>query len=121
MVCTSNDRQSIKSSKESEEKEARAQKRQKRKRNKGRRSDWGSSKTIVTHEAAGMAIVEDPADSFSHSIAGIEDTRDVKKKNVTGRFPILNCKAADVNVARAFGRDAGIDHFHTGFIILHGG
>ena len=72
----------------------------------------------MAHETTGMTIVKNPADGFSHSITGVENTRDVTEKDVTGRFPILNSEVADVNVARAFGRDAIIDHLDAGFIIF---
>ena len=73
---------------------------------------------IVAHETTSVAVEENPANSFSHSITGIEDTRDVAKKNIASGLPVLNSKVADVNVMRAFSRNASIDHLDTGFVIL---
>ena len=64
----------------------------------------------MPHGAAGMALMEDPAQGLGEIIRWVDDPRDEFHEDVASIFPVLNGKVLDIDVARALGRDASVDH-----------
>ena len=72
----------------------------------------------MSKEAASMAIVEDPAQRFSHCISRVDFARYMLHNNRTIAFPILDGEVRDVNVARPFSGDAGVDNRYSRVVVF---
>ena len=72
----------------------------------------------MTHGAADMTRVKNPAKSFGGGIGNIDGGGDVYHANDTAGAPFLDCKMLDVNVARALGGAVLVNHSDGGLIIL---
>ena len=75
----------------------------------------------MAHDAAGMALMEDPAERLGKIIRGVDDAGDVSHYNVTSFFPILDGKVLDVNVSGSLGRYFCVDHVDGRHIVFING
>jgi hypothetical protein len=74
--------------------------------------------SVMTHDAANMAMMEDPTKGFGEGIGGVDYTRDVDHDDVTVAFPLLQGEVLNINMVRALGRLAGIGHQNSGLIVF---
>lgn len=66
--------------------------------------------TKVSHEAADVAQMENPAEGFGEVIGGVDDARDVTEFNDTTVFPVLDGEVLYVDMTGSLGGDSGVDH-----------
>ena len=64
----------------------------------------------MSHEAAGMARVQDPAKGLGEVVGRIGDAGNVAHFNLALFAPVLDRKKLNINVSGAFGGALGIDH-----------
>ena len=76
------------------------------------------SSPIVSHDAACMSRMENPAERLREVVGRIDDAWNMAHDDVAGVVPILNGKMLDVNVTRAFGGNASVDHFDSRHVVF---
>ena len=72
----------------------------------------------MAHDAACMAAVKNPSQRFGHIIGGVDDAGDVVHDDVASVLPFLDGKMLDVDVPRAFGGHACIDHANGRHVVF---
>ena len=72
----------------------------------------------MAHCSTRMTVVENPTERFCQIVSGVEDSRYVANDEVASFFPFLDGEVLDVDMSRAFGRDASVDHVDGGFIVV---
>ena len=82
------------------------------------REGGNGSRSKVAHEASSMSGVENPANTFGKSVAGVDGAFDVLEEDMSSTFPILDGEVLDVDVSGAFGRASSIDHFDGRFVVF---
>ena len=64
----------------------------------------------MSHDVAGVPLVEDPSKRLGEIISRIDSSRDMKQFNVTPCFPILNSKESNVDMP---GSPRGFSRVHN--------
>ena len=64
----------------------------------------------MPHDAVDMVLMENLSQGLGQVSQWVDDARDELHEDVASIFPVLNGKVLDVDVARALGRHASIDH-----------
>jgi len=64
----------------------------------------------MTHDAAGMAVMQHPSEWFCQVIGRIDDTKDELHNNCACFLPSLNGEVPDINVTRALSGHKSVDH-----------
>ncbi len=80
------------------------------------RSERGRS--MMAHSMPSMSMMKNPSKCFSRIVSKIENTRYVLHQNISLLMPILNCKELHINVVRASGWLALVDHCDCSFVIF---
>lgn len=75
-------------------------------------------RTIVTHQATGVASMKYPCDGLGKAVSRVDDTRDVYHVNVASSLPFLNGEVLNVNVTRTRRGTTGVDHLDGRFVIF---
>ena len=73
---------------------------------------------MMSHHAADMPGVENPAKRLGESVGRVDDSRDVAHFNVSSSFPVLDGKVLDVNVTGAISGNLVVDHKNSRHVIL---
>ena len=74
--------------------------------------------TVVSHGAAGMAAVKDPAKVLGELVRRVDDTGQVAHDNVALLAPFLDSEVLDIDMAGTFGRAGGADHIDGCLVIF---
>jgi len=74
--------------------------------------------TVVTHGAAGMAAVKDPAEVLGELIRRVDDTGQVAHDNVALLAPFLDSEVLYIDMTGTFGRAGGVDHIDGCLVIF---
>ena len=72
----------------------------------------------MSHEAASVSRMKNPANAFGECIAGVDGSFDVLKDDMSSAFPVLDGEVLNVDVSGAFSGAPGIDHFDCGFVVF---
>ena len=72
----------------------------------------------MAHDTSSVAGMQDPTNAFGESVAGVDDTGDVLKDDVSSGLPILDRKELDVDMAAPFDRAASVHHFNGGLVVF---
>ena len=72
----------------------------------------------MSHDAARVAIVQDPAQGFGQIVSGVDNARHVVHDDIAGILPILDGKVLDIDMTGTLGGDLGVDHIDRRHIVL---
>jgi hypothetical protein len=87
-------------------------------RRERRRDGRRERSSVVSHDAANMAMMEDPTEGFGEGIGRVDDARDMDHDDVAVAFPLLQGEVLNIDMARALGGLAGVGHQNSGLIIF---
>ena len=73
---------------------------------------------MIHHHAAHMSEMQGGTQRLGEGIGRIDDARDGVENDIAIGFPLLNHKMLYVDVARSWGRAAGIDHKDGRLVVL---
>ncbi len=72
----------------------------------------------MTHSMQSMPMMKNPSKCFSRIVSKIENARYVPHQDISLLAPILNCKELHINVTRASGWLALVDHCDCSLVIF---
>ena len=74
--------------------------------------------TVVSHGAAGVAAVKDPAEVLGELVRRVDDTGQVAHDNVALLAPFLDSEVLYIDMTGTFGRAGGVDHIDGCLVIF---
>ena len=76
---------------------------------------WGA---VMAHHAPDMAMMEGGAKRFGKGIGNVNDSGYMEQNDFMVRFPLLDSKMLDINMARTGSGAIGVDHKYSSCIIF---